>query len=481
MSESKTDVPLGELRKSPTHHGYSPLSSDAGVSEDEVVGNNGDAQEPDGKSSSHFTLMVIIRTFVGTGILAMPYAFKNLGLVMGFGGVLFCWIVMTYSLYILVESAARVEQICGKKELGYGEVMGEAANLGPKCCQRCVNGSRRFVNALILLMQFGCCCVYIVFIADNLKEVFNEEFDLTWSNKRYICFCAPIFLLLSTIRKISLLAKFSVFGNLVFMAGFVIILQYVAHDYIPLNKLPWVEKPTSWARGFATAVFAFEGICLILPLRNKMRHKEDYMGCNGVLMTSMYLVLILYECLGFFGYIRFGSSVHATISLDLPHEPLYIALKILFPLVIFCSYAVQFFPIVEILFLNPDSGIVKKVEQLGSSTIVWEYVFRIAASLLTVVFALAIPMLGSLMELVGAVLGITLSITLPHAIVLLVRYSDRKFGRLYWRVPFHSFFILFGVLMTIIGTFTTVQDIIGAYKDPTELSFKEIAPTSPTV
>ena len=50
-----------------------------------------------------------------------------------------------------------------------------------------------------------------------------------------------------------------VFGNLVFMAGFVIILQYVAHDYIPLNKLPWVEKPTSWARGFATAVFAFEG------------------------------------------------------------------------------------------------------------------------------------------------------------------------------------------------------------------------------
>ena len=32
-------------------------------------------------------------------------------------------------------------------------------------------------------------------------------------------------------------------------------------------------------------------------------------------------------------------------------------------------------------------------------------------------------MLGSLMELVGAVLGITLSITLPHLIVLLVRYQ----------------------------------------------------------
>ena len=37
---------------------------------------------------------------------------------------------------------------------------------------------------------------------------------------------------------------------------------------------------------------------MILPLRSKMRRQEDYMGCNGVLMTSMYLVLILYECLG---------------------------------------------------------------------------------------------------------------------------------------------------------------------------------------
>ena len=129
------------------------------------------------------------------------------------------------------------------------------------------------------------------------------------------------------------------FGNLVFLAGFVIILQYVAHDFIPLNKLAWVEKPSAWARGFSTAVFAFEGkfiprfnvflfiqrffflllqfsilstllfelylvsflvvgICLVLPLRNKMRKQEDYMGCNGVLMTSMYLVLILYLCLG---------------------------------------------------------------------------------------------------------------------------------------------------------------------------------------
>ena len=58
-------------------------------------------------------------------------------------------------------------------------------------------------------MQFGCCCVYIVFNADNVREVFNEEFELTWSNKIYIFILSPMFLLLSAIRNINLLAKFS--------------------------------------------------------------------------------------------------------------------------------------------------------------------------------------------------------------------------------------------------------------------------------
>lgn len=262
------------------------------------------------------------------------------------------------------------------------------------------------------------------------------------------------------------------------MAGFIIILQYIVHDIIPLDQLTWVEKPSSWARGFATAVFAFEGICLILPLRNKMRNPADYMGCNGVLLTSMYLVLLLYLCLGFYGFIRFGPSVHATISIDLPHEPLYIALKILFPLVIFCSYAVQFFPIIDILFLNPDNGIEKKLEERGRSPRRWEYVFRISCALLTVIFALSIPMLGSLMELVGAVLGISLSITVPHTIDLLVRYSDRRLGWCYWRVPFHGLLILFGMFMTVIGTITTIQDIITAYNEPDALKFSEIGATS---
>jgi proton-coupled amino acid transporter len=56
----------------------------------------------------------------------------------------------------------------------------------------------------------------------------------------------------------------------------------------------------------------------VLPIENKMKHPDDFPGCNGVLSTGVYLVIILYIAVGFFGYMKFGAAVHGSITLDLP-------------------------------------------------------------------------------------------------------------------------------------------------------------------
>ena len=45
---------------------------------------------------------------------------------------------------------------------------------------------------------------------------------------------------------------------------------------------------------------------------------QDMLGYNGVLNTSMTLVVALYIAMGFYGYLRFGEDIDATISLNLP-------------------------------------------------------------------------------------------------------------------------------------------------------------------
>ena len=47
---------------------------------------------------------------------------------------------------------------------------------------------------------------------------------------------------------------------------------------------------------------------------------QDMLGYNGVLNTSMTLVVALYVAMGFYGYLRYGETVDATITLNLPAE-----------------------------------------------------------------------------------------------------------------------------------------------------------------
>ena len=71
---------------------------------------------------------------------------------------------------------------------------------------------------------------------------------------------------------------------------------------------------------FGTAIYAFEGIGVILPLENQMKTPRDMRGWNGVLNTSMTIVTCLYIAVGFFGYLKYGDAVQGSITLNLPVE-----------------------------------------------------------------------------------------------------------------------------------------------------------------
>jgi proton-coupled amino acid transporter len=69
---------------------------------------------------------------------------------------------------------------------------------------------------------------------------------------------------------------------------------------------------------FGTAIYAFEGIGVVLPLENQMRTPRELRGWNGVLNTSMIIVACLYIAVGFFGYLKYGDLVLGSITLNLP-------------------------------------------------------------------------------------------------------------------------------------------------------------------
>lgn len=81
------------------------------------------------------------------------------------------------------------------------------------------------------------------------------------------------------------------------------------HPYASWSQLPLY---------FGTAIYAFEGIGVILPLENNMKTPEAFGGPAGVLNTGMVIVAALYTAVGFFGYLKYGDQVQGSITLNLP-------------------------------------------------------------------------------------------------------------------------------------------------------------------
>ena len=72
---------------------------------------------------------------------------------------------------------------------------------------------------------------------------------------------------------------------------------------------------TTFPTAFGSAVFSYEGIAMVLPLRNAMREPEHF---GRVLNLGMIIVTSLYIGLGTIGYVTFGDSICGSITLNLP-------------------------------------------------------------------------------------------------------------------------------------------------------------------
>ena len=70
---------------------------------------------------------------------------------------------------------------------------------------------------------------------------------------------------------------------------------------------------------FHAPIFIHRSIFLgvVLPLENNMKTPQDFGGLSGVLNTGMVIVASLYTAVGFFGYLKYGENVAATITLNL--------------------------------------------------------------------------------------------------------------------------------------------------------------------
>ncbi|KAI8808404.1 transmembrane amino acid transporter protein-domain-containing protein [Cladochytrium replicatum] len=118
-------------------------------------------------TSAKRAFFMLIKAFVGTGVLFLPKAFANGGMLFSIGLMVFLGWLTLHCMLLLVKTS---------RELGgsFGDI-GEYF-YGPRM--------RQLVLASIAISQMGFSCAYYIFVAQNLQNVAQPEKDENVSDQR---------------------------------------------------------------------------------------------------------------------------------------------------------------------------------------------------------------------------------------------------------------------------------------------------------
>lgn len=164
--------------------------------------------------------------------------------------------------------------------------------------------------------------MYIVFIATTFRDVFRDTLGWEYDIRFYIAVITFACCFIGQIRDLKYLVPFSTLANLFIVVTFAITLYFLFEGPLKFSDRPLYVSIDKLPIFLSTVIFSMEGIGVVMPVENSMKKPHHFLGCPGVLNTAMSVIVSLYAIIGFFGYVKYGETVHASITMDLPaHLP----------------------------------------------------------------------------------------------------------------------------------------------------------------
>ncbi|KAK8075542.1 hypothetical protein PG997_010205 [Apiospora hydei] len=290
------------------------------------------------------TFFTLLKAFIGTGIMFLPKAFSN-------GGILFSSITMIVVAAISMVSFHLLLACKTKYPGGYGELGHAIAG----------NRMRGLILASITMSQLGFVCAGIVFVAENILSFLAavSRSGAPLSTSSIIVIQILILIPFAWIRNISKLGPAALFADICIMIGLGYIYYY---DVAKLATEGMAESvvlfnPDRYTLMIGSAIFTFEGIGLILPIQSSMAKPEKF---EYLLGSIMLIITIIFTSVGALCYATFGDATGIEIINNYPQTDKFVnAVQFLYSLAVLVGNPVQLFPAIRILegkFFGHHSG-----------------------------------------------------------------------------------------------------------------------------
>ena len=271
----------------------------------------------------------------------------------------------------------------------------------------------------------------------------------------WVPICMLLFVPLVWLRKTEKLAFTHIFADIMVGVGLIMITVFAT---IEMNKnggahsIPFVTSSFSFAISYA--VFAFEGIGVVLPILELTENKDQYFKLLTVTLCVICTIFIAFCEYAAFGY---GSNAHALILQNLPQNS-WIAwlVAVLYSLVVVFTYPLQIGPanyVLESYLFNgwEKSAKRKWCKNLSRTLVVF------ASCVLTISMY---EFISELLEIASALTAIPMAFTLP-SLFHLGKVADSCFSK-FIDILFIVCSILISLFCAYEGTVTFLNKLNGS-------------------
>lgn len=391
-------------------------------------------RKPQGTTSSVGAILLLLKSFVGTGILFLPRAYLNGGMLFSNIVLLFVAALSYYCFVLLIRTRQKVEGSFG--DMG-GTLYG--------------SWFRYTILASIVAGQIGFVAAYIVFISQNLQAFILAvtEGKIFIDNIWLILMQTAVFLPFSLLRDISKLGFTALIADAFILFG-VLVLYYFDIDTLVRQNGPADIvnfNPKDWTLFIGTAVFTFEGIGLIIPIQESMKNPKRFPAALGAVMV---IIIILFLSVGVISYAAYGSKTETIIILNLPQDnKLVNGVQLLYSIAILLSTPLQLFPAIRI---TENEFFTRSGRQ--NQYIKWKKnVFRFFMVMFCAVLAWAgAANLDKFIAIIGSVACVPLVYIYPPMLHL------KGVAKTPLDIFFDSFLCVFGLIVMIYTTILTVTN-----------------------
>ncbi|KAK1423327.1 hypothetical protein QVD17_18625 [Tagetes erecta] len=370
----------------------------------------------------------------GVGILSVPYALASGGWL----SLLLLFTIATSTFYtgILIKRCMDADPtIRSYPDIGH-------LAFG--------NTGRIIVSVTMNIELYLVATGFLILEGDNLSNLLPEvEFDLyglhIGSKKSFVIIVAAIILPTIWLNNLSLLSYISASGVLASLIILGSIFWVGAFDGVGFQEKGEIIKLNGMPSAVSLYAFCYCAHPVFPTLYTSMRNQHQF---SKVLLVCFVFCTITYSSMAVVGYLMFGSKVESQITLNLPTDKISSRVAI-------CTTVVN--PIAKYaLMVTPLVHTIEEKFLSVYNTRKYSLFIRTTLVISTVVVALALPLFGYLMSLVGAFLSVTASIILPSLCYLKISRTYRRVGL---ELMLIVFIVFIGILVAIVGTYTSLADI----------------------